>query len=247
MLVIYWVLIVIGLVWLRPFGSSTKPETTSNEPGKKFAIELSPKSIVKLSVERDGKSIEYKMVTDHWEPVAAEGKALVHNALAERIVAMITAGEQTVELVNAAPTPEDLKAFGLAPATTRMVLGTSDGKEITLDIGATNPSNLGSYAKSSLAPEVVLVGFNVSYYIDLAMEDAGRIRRQAAPAAKTRPQSTRDDRSSRLVEKKQTAAVLSRGLALLGEATNGSVGDQGRSAIIREGEGRCVEQGLLYG
>jgi hypothetical protein len=59
--------------------------------------------------------------------------------------------------------------FGLEEESVRLTLGTGT-EEARLQLGARNPSQTAIYARRDGAEEIVLIGLNVQYYVDLLIE-----------------------------------------------------------------------------
>jgi len=61
-------------------------------------------------------------------------------------------------------------AFGFADGSPVIELETKEGTKLAVTLGARNPPQTAIYAKTSVAPRVVLIGVNVQYYTELLYE-----------------------------------------------------------------------------
>ena len=59
--------------------------------------------------------------------------------------------------------------FGLAPPRASISITTATGSQETLYLGARNPAQTAVYARREDSSEIVLVGLNLDYYVDLAL------------------------------------------------------------------------------
>jgi uncharacterized protein DUF4340 len=134
-----------------------------------------------LTLVRDGKAIRCELRDKRWqivEPPAAKVPPDLIRALIENLT-----DKQEAEEIDANPKPEDLAAFGFGDASPRIDVETKDGQKMSVTLGARNPPQTAIYAKTSLAPRVLLVGVNVQYYADLLYE-AGAPKVAEAAASK---------------------------------------------------------------
>lgn len=64
--------------------------------------------------------------------------------------------------------------FGLAPPLGRITLRRPGKPDVTVDIGGGNPAGTAVYARLNSGPEVALIGLQVQYYFQLAIDAARR-------------------------------------------------------------------------
>jgi hypothetical protein len=103
--------------------------------------------------------------------VVAPADARVPADLVAAIVAALTE-LPPVDVVPPAPGARAVE-FGLEEHSVRLVVGT-DTEEARVQLGARNPSQTAVYARRDGDEEIVLVGLNVQYYVDLLIEASRR-------------------------------------------------------------------------
>jgi len=133
-----------------------------------------------LTLKREDKEIRCEVKDKRWQIVKPEG-AKVPPDLVAALVENLT-DKQEAEEINAAPKPEDLVAFGFTEHSPVVELETKDGTKLSVTLGSRNPPQTAIYAKTSVAPRVLLVGVNVQYYTDLLYEAGTTKTASAAPS-----------------------------------------------------------------
>ena len=121
-----------------------------------------------LTLKRDGKEIRCELKEKRWQVVKPEGVKIPPDLVAA-LVENLT-DKQEAEEIAAAPKPEELTAFGFGDASPVVELETKDGTKLSVTLGGRNPPQTAIYARTSVAPRVLLVGVNVQYYTDLLYE-----------------------------------------------------------------------------
>jgi hypothetical protein len=66
-----------------------------------------------------------------------------------------------------------LKDFGLDSPWARVTFGRLDAPAVRLSLGDSNPAETGVYGRLEGNPQIVLLGYNVRYYIDLVLKQSG--------------------------------------------------------------------------
>jgi hypothetical protein len=66
-----------------------------------------------------------------------------------------------------------LADFGLATPSARLSFGRPGGAPVTLLLGSANPAETGVYGRLEGNPQIILLGLNVRYYIDLVLKQSG--------------------------------------------------------------------------
>ena len=65
-----------------------------------------------------------------------------------------------------------LADFGLDTPWARLTFGRPNATPVTLALGSANPAETGVYGRLEGHPQVVLLGLNVRYYIDLVLRQS---------------------------------------------------------------------------
>jgi hypothetical protein len=66
-----------------------------------------------------------------------------------------------------------LTDFGLDAPSARLTFGRPDAPAVTLSLGRTNPAETGVYGQLEGNPQIVLLGLNVQYYVDMVLKQSG--------------------------------------------------------------------------
>src|SRR5215470_17422082 len=73
-----------------------------------------------------------------------------------------------------------LSEFGLDAPSARVTFDRPDAPSVTLSLGRTNPAETGVYARLDGNPQIVLLGLNVRYYVDMVLKQSGSDHRAAS-------------------------------------------------------------------
>jgi len=117
---------------------------------------------VRLDV--DGRIVRARRAGEQWEIVEPAGATVP----ADLIAALISAVLETPAL-PVVSNSDHLAEFGLDTPSARLTFGRPGGAPVTLSLGATNPAATGVYGRLEGNPQIILLGLNVRYYIDLVL------------------------------------------------------------------------------
>lgn len=134
--------------------------------GGQQLVPFRAEDITTFGLEANGVRLRCERRDGQWRVLEPAG-APVPSDLIAAMIATLT----ELPPVQIVPLTQDGAAgdFGLDARAVRLTLG--DGAEQTrLQLGARNPSQTAVYARREGAEDVVLVGVNVQYYVDLLIE-----------------------------------------------------------------------------
>jgi hypothetical protein len=176
--VTYWVLAaVFGAYYLAV---EKRPEPKSEmQLARERVLNVYSDDIAAVTLRRDGREIRCELKDKRWKVVKPESANLPPDLVAA-LVENLT-DKQEAEEINKQPTPEEITTFGLDSNAPTVDLESKQGTKYTITLGARNPPQTAIYARTSVAPRVLLIGLNVQYYADLLYE-AGAAKTAAASA-----------------------------------------------------------------
>ena len=167
-----WLLLTVYYVVVVQRMTPPPSETREREAASAAAfVPMSAADIRMLTVEAQGLTLRARRGNNRWEVLEPTG-AQVPPDLLEAIVTSLV-NVPTVDVVNTggAATPDT--EFGFDRATARVTI--DDGTApVTVVLGARNPPQTAIYARRAGTPDIVLLGLNVQYYVDLAIETLRR-------------------------------------------------------------------------
>lgn len=121
-------------------------------------------TVRQVTVEAAGRRLRAVRAGDRWQVAEPAGSAATSDLISALLSAVL---DTRAEPVVADPT--DLAEFGLEQPSARITLDRSAGAPVVLLLGGTNPAETGVYGRLEGNPQVVLLGLNVRYYVDLAL------------------------------------------------------------------------------
>jgi hypothetical protein len=123
-----------------------------------------PDDIVEVEIEASGQYAQLKRTGVRWEVVRPVGADVSGDLISALLTAVLEVPE--VEVVGSA---DDRTAeFGLDKPMAELRLRPSAGPSLTIRLGSLNPAATAVYASGSGTRQVVLLGLNVRYYLNLA-------------------------------------------------------------------------------
>jgi hypothetical protein len=127
-------------------------------------------AVTRLSLDAHGTRLRCELRDGQWAVVEPADSRVPADLIAA-IVATLT----ELPPVDVVPATAGTRAaeFGLEEHSVRLTVGTGS-EEVRLQLGARNPSQTAVYARRDDEEEIVLVGLNVQYYVDLLIEASRR-------------------------------------------------------------------------
>jgi len=120
-------------------------------------------AVRELTVDAHGARVRAVRSGERWQVVEPPGAAVTSDLVSALLGAVLDTRAEPV----AAAAADQLSEFGLDQPTARITMTREDGPPVTLLLGAANPAETGIYGRLEGNPQVVLLGLNVRYYVDL--------------------------------------------------------------------------------
>jgi hypothetical protein len=125
-----------------------------------------PEDIEEVDIEMSGQSAQLKRAGTRWEVIQPAGKELSGDLVSALLTAVLEVPE--VEVVGVLD--DRAVDFGMDAPTAELRLKQAGRPSLDIRLGALNPARTAVYASGSGTPQVVLLGLNVRYYLDLVAE-----------------------------------------------------------------------------
>lgn len=160
-----WAMLSVYYAAFERAPQTPAPPAEAAAGGQRF-VPLRVDEIVTFALDADGIRLRCERRDGQWqvrEPIGAP----VPSDLIAAMIATLTElpPVQIVPLAGAGEVGE----FGLDTHAVRVTLGDRED-QVRVQLGARNPSQTAVYARRDGAEDVVLVGLNVQYYVDLLIE-----------------------------------------------------------------------------
>ncbi|MBX3025637.1 DUF4340 domain-containing protein [bacterium] len=117
--------------------------------------------IVGVSVSAGDRRISARRVDGRWQVAAPHGDAVTSDLVDALLAAVLDAPAEAVAPADAGD------EFGLDQPFARIELERREGRPVTVLVGHTNPANTGVYGQLVGNPQILLMGLNVRYYVEL--------------------------------------------------------------------------------
>lgn len=117
--------------------------------------------IVAVTVTAGDRQVVAHRVAGRWQVEAPHGEAVTSDLVDALLAAVLDAPAEPV--ASSGPLDE----FGLAHPFARIELTRREARPVTVLVGNTNPSDTGVYGQLAGNPQVLLMGLNVRYYVEL--------------------------------------------------------------------------------
>lgn len=120
-----------------------------------------PEEIDSVEIELSGRSAELERRGARWEVVQPAGREVSADLISALLTAVLDVPE--VEVVGSV----DDEDFGMDAPTAELRLQPSGRTPLMIRFGTLNPAGTAIYATGSGTRQVVLLGLNIRYYLDL--------------------------------------------------------------------------------
>ena len=117
--------------------------------------------IVAVAVSAGDRRVTARRIDDRWVVAPPHGEAVTSDLVDALLAAVLNAPAEPV--VGSGPSGE----FGLDQPFARIELQRRDGKPVTVRLGNTSPAATGVYGQLEGNPQILLMGLNVRYYVEL--------------------------------------------------------------------------------
>lgn len=125
-----------------------------------------PSDIVEVEIEASGQYAQIRQLGGRWEVVRPAGAQVSGDLISALLTAVLEVPE--VEVVGS--TGDRTADFGLEAATAELRLRPAVGPSLVIRLGALNPARTAVYASGSGTEQVVLLGLNIRYYLNLVAQ-----------------------------------------------------------------------------
>jgi Domain of unknown function (DUF4340) len=124
-------------------------------------------AIESVQIDADGRTVRATRSDERWTVVEPAASHVPSDLIAALVSAVLETPAEPV--VGSA---DQMVEFGLDTPSARVVFSRANGDPITVALGSTNPAETGVYARLAGNPQIILLGLNVRYYIDLALKES---------------------------------------------------------------------------
>ena len=145
--------VLAAALWVTTPPAPPPPPPSRAQPGP---------DIVALAVTEGAHRVEARRVDGRWQVAPPYGDTVTSDLVDALLAAILDAPAEPV-----ASDGEQRADFGLDEPSARVELTRREGRPVTLLVGRTNPAETGVYGQLECNPQIVLMGLNVRYYIDL--------------------------------------------------------------------------------
>ena len=143
-----------------------EPETPSRQASY---LSVKPEQVVEVEVSSGKRRVRAVRDGERWRIAEPPGVSVSSDLISALIAGVL--GATAVQVVSVDDTRD--AEFGLDVPTTRVRFATEDKSGVDLVLGKENPAQTGVYGRAAGSPEIVLVGLNARYYIDMVLNAAG--------------------------------------------------------------------------
>jgi hypothetical protein len=156
--------IVLALVYF-----TVSPPASSLPPGALTESAAQPHpTIDSVRIDAGNRTVRARRAGEQWEVVEPATSKVPSDLIAALVNAVMDAPAQPV-----ARETDRLTDFGLDTPSARLTFGRPDAPAVTLSLGRTNPAETGIYGQLEGNPQIVLLGLNVQYYVDMVLKQSG--------------------------------------------------------------------------
>ena len=132
------------------------------------AAEQPHPAIDSVRIDAGNRTVRAQRAGEQWEVVEPAASKVPSDLIAALVNAVMDAPAQPV-----ARETDRLTDFGLDAPSARLTFGRPDAPAVTLSLGRTNPAETGIYGQLEGNPQIVLLGLNVQYYVDMVLKQSG--------------------------------------------------------------------------
>jgi len=153
---------------------SSHPVAEAPASAKPNELRLLPKgasAVGAFELEAGGRILRCRRVEDQWEVLYPQHARVPSDLIAATVGAL--ADLEAIKVVGSELTPQAEAEFGLSHPLVRLSVGDATS-HVTVLLGLRNPAQTAVYARREGEREVLLVGLNVQYYVDLLLETLRR-------------------------------------------------------------------------
>lgn len=157
--------VVVAAVLAAVYFATAPPPPPS--PASAPARSESAPSIDAVQIDAGGRTVRATHAGERWIVIEPAGAAIPSDLIDALVSAVL---ETPAEPVTAET--DHLTDFGLDAPWARVTFSRPNASPVTLVLGSLNPAETGVYSRLEGNPQVVLLGLNVRYYIDLVLKQS---------------------------------------------------------------------------
>jgi hypothetical protein len=124
-------------------------------------------AIDSVHLQAGGRSLRARRDEAQWVVLEPAGARVPSDLISALVSAVL---ETPAEPVTT--DADRLADFGLDSPWARLTFGRPGAPPVTLSLGGSNPAETGVYGRLEGNPQIILLGFNVRYYIDLVLKQS---------------------------------------------------------------------------
>ncbi len=162
-----WLLLTIFYVATEP-PSPTVARPAGESPRTHSPFELKAGEVSEVRLEAGGSRVDAVRVEGRWQVREPAGAAVPADLISAVVSAVLDSDRAEVIRLPQGRAAE----FGLLHPGARIVLTCADGRSVDVELGTRNPAQTAVYARRDGSSDVVLLGVDVLYYLDLVMKAA---------------------------------------------------------------------------
>jgi hypothetical protein len=141
------------------------PVMQARPPDRGLMPGVDAAGVTAVELRADGRGLRCERAGGRWQVVTPAGVEASADLIAA-IVNLLTQGTAVEVMSHEA---DRMAEFGLDPPRASVSITNAAGSQETLYLGARNPAQTAVYARREGTSEIVLVGLNLDYYVDLAL------------------------------------------------------------------------------
>ena len=157
--------IVLALVY---FAVSPPASSLPAGAASESAAEQPHPTIDSVRIDVGNRTVRARRAGEQWEVIEPAASRVPSDLISALVNAVMDAPAQPV-----ARDTDRLTDFGLDAPSARLTFGRPDAPAVTLSLGRTNPAETGIYGRLEGNPQIVLLGLNVQYYVDMVLKQSG--------------------------------------------------------------------------
>lgn len=124
-------------------------------------------AITAVLLEARGQRVQATRAAEGWEVTDPPAAGIPADLVAALVSAVLETPAEPIAFDGV-----DLAEFGLDQPSARMTFDRAGSSPVTVTIGTANPAETGVYGRVEGSDQILLLGLNVRYYIDLVLRAA---------------------------------------------------------------------------
>lgn len=159
--------LVVGIVLGAVYFLTAPPPPPSRASAPASAGQGPGSTVDSIHLEAGERTVRATRIGEQWQIVEPAGASVPSDLIAALVSAVL---ETPAEPVTT--DADRLTDFGLDRPWALLTFGRPNAPPVTLSLGSANPAETGVYGTLEGHPQVILLGLNVRYYIDLVLRQS---------------------------------------------------------------------------